>query len=343
MQLSKFKEFYPIVLIMVFLGLLLIPLRTLSFDAHDFESSFYPRSRLIALNANLHLLLGDHVFPKVLVGERRWLVFTGENDLDDYQKTRSFTEAELAQFQQNLDALSTLYAERGITLLVIVPPNKNTIYPEQVPGEIHVSGRASMLDQVTTFLREHGHTQIIDLRSALMVEKSKHQVYYSTDTHWNGYGAYLAYSALMNEISKSYPQLKAHPIIDFKVKAGQPEILDLSRNMGVTLLKEPKIQLFPLYDLRANFKSIDLGARQLMFSHISDPTLPNLVLYYDSFFFTVIPLLSEHFNNGVYVQNFSGGGLWNLSWVDEREPDVVIIEFSERYLDALARFIIPNR
>ena len=61
-------------------------------------------------------------------------------------------------------------------------------------------------------------------------------------------------------------------------------------------------------------------------------------MYYDSFFFRVIPILAEHFHQGVLVQNYTGGGLWNLSWVDERKPDVVIIEFNERYLEDLPQF-----
>jgi hypothetical protein len=55
------------------------------------------------------------------------------------------------------------------------------------------------------------------------------------------------------------------------------------------------------------------------------------------------PLPGEHFRQGVFVQNYSGGGLWNLSWVDERQSNMVIIEFNERYRDDLPAFISPNR
>jgi len=343
MLLSRFRNAYPWLFVTAFLVLLLIPLRTLVLDPYAIEESFYPRSRLVALNANLRFVLGDRVFPKVIVGKDNWLVFTGENDLDDYQKSRQFTEDELAQLQQNLDALSARLAKRGITLLVIVPPNKSTIYPELVPDEIPVFDETGMLDRIVTYLHEHGKTKIIDLRPALLAEKKQHQIYYATDTHWNGYGVYIAYAALMTELNKVYPQINARTSGDFIVDTAEPEIMDLSRNMGVTFLPEAGIRFLPTYDLQANFKQIDLSSRKLMFSHVSDPNLPDLVLYYDSFFFNVIPMLGEHFNNGVYVQNFSGGGLWNLSWVDERKPDVVIIEFSERYLDALPRFIDPNR
>jgi D-alanyl-lipoteichoic acid acyltransferase DltB (MBOAT superfamily) len=66
---------------------------------------------------------------------------------------------------------------------------------------------------------------------------------------------------------------------------------------------------------------------------------PSLVLYYYSFFFRVNLLLGEHFHSGILVQNFVAGGFWTLDWVEEEKPDVVIIEFSERYLGKLLKLI----
>ncbi len=337
------SKHYPIALIVVFLGVLLIPLRTLAFDPYSIEDAFYPRARLVAQVSNLRLLIGDRVFPKVIAGDGNWLVYTAEGDIEDYQRVNLFTADELAQFQSNLDALSERYAERGITLLVVVSPNKNTIYPERVPKQLSVLASESRLDQLVNYLRVHGREQLIDLRPSLIAAKSEREIYYATDTHWNDYGAYIAYSALMSEISKAYPNLEIHPSSDFEPVISEPETLDLARVIGATLLPEPKIQFAPLFDLSTRYKTVNLGARKLMFSYNPDSSLPDLVLYYDSFFFNVIPMLGEHFHNALYVQNYTGGGLWNLSWVDERQPDVVIIEFAERYLADLPRFIDPNR
>ena len=337
------KDRYPFAFIVIFLGMLLIPLRTMAFDPIAIEESFYTRGRLINLTANLRYKLGDRVFPKVVVGENGWLIFTAEGDIQDYQKAESFTEEELATFQKDLDALSANYAERGITLLMVVVPNKNTIYPERVPSQIAVLGSESRLEQVTSYLQGHGQSQILDLRPALRAAKAEHEIYYATDTHWNGYGSYLAYSASMHELQKTFPNLAPRPVSDFKIVEREPETMDLAGNIGTTLLPESKIQFVPQYDQHTSYKTVNLGGRRLMFSYNADGSLPDLVMYYDSFFFTVNPLLGEHFHQGVFVQNYSGGGLWNLSWVDERQPDVVIIEFNERYLEDLPTFISPNR
>ena len=331
------RDHYSKIMIAIFLGILLIPLRTLALDPHAIEESFYPRARLIAWTSNLRLTIGDRVFPKAIAGDNGWLVYTAEGDINDYQKVGLFSEEELAQFQHNLDALSGAYAERGIDLIVVIVPNKNTIYPERVP-DLPVLGVESRLDQVTAYLREHGSEQLVDLRPALLAAKAEREMYYATDTHWNDYGAYIAYAALLDEAG-----ITPRPATDFDVVTRDPALLDLSENIGATILPESKTQFAPRFDLRASFKNLNLGGRRLMLSYVQGTSLPDVVLYYDSFFFNVIPMLGEHFNHGLYVQNYTGGGLWNLSWVDEREPDVVIIEFAERYLHDLPDFINPER
>jgi len=151
------------------------------------------------------------------------------------------------------------------------------------------------------------------------------------------------YSAIMDELHKTHPNLAARPASDFEPVVREPDTLDLAATMGTTLLSESRIQFAPMFDLNSAYKTINLGGRKLMFSYNRNADLPDLVMYHDSFFFSVIPMLGEHFHSSVYVQNFSGGGLWNFSWVDERKPDVVIIEFAERYLDSLLTFIVRNQ
>ncbi|MFZ5881856.1 MAG: alginate O-acetyltransferase AlgX-related protein [Chloroflexota bacterium] len=333
------RKYYPFLFIALFLGMLVLPLRTLALDPQAIEESFYPRGRLITLVADLRLRLGDRVFPKVIVGDEGWLVYTAESDIEDYQKADLFTEEELARIQKGLDKLSARYAEQGITLVVVVPPNKNSIYPERVPAQVPVLGEQSKLEQLVEYLGQHGHTQLLDLRPALLAARAEREIYYATDTHWNDYGTYLAYAVLMAELQKTHPDLAPHPMSDFKVVTRAPEHLDLAENIGASLYEEARIQFSPQYESHTTYKNVTVGGRKLMFSYNPDSSLPRLALYHDSFFFRVIPLLGEHFSRGVYVQNYIAGGLWNLSWVDEQQPDVVVFEFSERYLKDLLLLI----
>ncbi len=84
------KERYSYFLIVVFIGMLLIPLRTLVFDPNAIEESFYSRERPITMISNLRLLIGDQVFPSAIVGKRGWLVYTAEGDIEAYQRTTGY-------------------------------------------------------------------------------------------------------------------------------------------------------------------------------------------------------------------------------------------------------------
>lgn len=342
MPQRSYEPTYQLFFIIAFIAILLIPLRTLQLDPDNVEEGFYGRSAMIERVTDLRVTLGDRVFPKVLVGDNGWLVFTAENDIEGYQHADTFTEEELARIQESLDSLTAKYAEQEIVLLVVVPPNKNTIYPENVPAAIPVLGNESALTQLVDYLQEHGAAQILDLRPALLAAKEQRQIYYATDTHWNDYGAFIAYQEIMSALSQSYPALKAHSEAEFEVAIREPEALDLAENIGTTLLLESKIQFQPLFDSDTNYKTVNVGGRRIQYSSNPDPSLPTAIVYHDSFFFRVIPFLGEHFSSGMFIQNYMGGGLWNLSWVDEQRPDIVIIEFTERTIHDLPLLIDPD-
>ncbi|MFN8461674.1 MAG: hypothetical protein U0X93_07900 [Anaerolineales bacterium] len=99
------------------------------------------------------------------------------------------------------------------------------------------------VDQVIAYLRANGKQQVIDLRPALLAAKSERQVYYATDTHWNDYGAYIAYSAIMNELRKTNPNLIAHPASDFEPVSRDSGAADLAAVMGVTTLLRSRSNL----------------------------------------------------------------------------------------------------
>lgn len=333
---------YSALFISAFLILTLLPLRTLALDPHGIEENFYGRTQLLTLFADLRIRIGDRVFPKVLVGDGGWLVYTAENDIVGYQRADAFSESELTRIQQSLDRLTAHYAAQGTTLLVVVPPNKNTIYRERVPAAVPMVGEQSSLDQLIAYLRTHGEAEILDLRPALTALKQERQIYYATDTHWNDFGAFAAYQETLRALSAQIPSLIAHPASDYEVVVREPENLDLAQNIATSLFPEQRVQFTPRFNSGTSYRTVTVGGRRIQFSHNPDAGLPTAIVYHDSFFFRVIPLLGEHFSEGIFIQNYMGGGLWSLSWVEERKPDIVIIEFSERYIHDLSLLIDPQ-
>ena len=337
MRKATSPSWYTWIIIATFFSILIIPLRKLNFDPHQIESNFYGRERLISWAADFRALIGDRIYPKAIIGEEIWLFLTAEKSIDDYQRVIPLTEDELARIQKNLDAVATDYAEKGINFLIVIPPSKHSIYPEYMPKEISVMGGTSRLDQLLTYLDAHNSpTKILDLRPVLLNAKEEgQQLYYKTDTHWNEYGVLLAYEEITTTLAHENPQVSSHSPSDYQVYVIKNASLDIAQNMGITTFKEDKLGAKPLFQPLANFHEIRAGGRKITFSAIKNEELPSAVVYYDSFFFRMIPLLGEDFSNAIYIQNYLGGGLWNLNWVTENNPDIVIVEFTERYIHDL--------
>ena len=341
MKNTSTPSWYSWLIIFAFFSILIIPLRDLNFNPNQIDGDFYGRARLISATANFRVWIGDQVFPKAVVGKDGWLFYTAEKNASDYQNTIPFSTDELARIQQNLDAITEEYAQKGITFLIIIPPSKHTVYPEYMPEEIQKLGAESRLDQLIHYLDRNGKTQLMDLRPLFTKAKEERQIYYATDTHWNEYGVFLAYEEITKELSQTQPAIQPYPFSAYKIVEIKTAMLDIARMMGATLLKEPKLKLQFQEGSLATFREIEVGPRKIMFSSIQDTDLPSAVIYYDSFFHPVLPLLGEHFSQAMYIQNYLGGGLWSLSWVEENDPDIVIVEFTERYIDDLDDLVRP--
>jgi alginate O-acetyltransferase complex protein AlgJ len=335
---------YSLLFSSVFFILLLMPLQKFDLPLNSFDEGFYGRDKLLRLAANFRVLIGDQVYPRAVIGNDNWLVYTGELSADDYQNTIPFSEKELMRVQEALDTLNQKYAEQGITLLVVIAPNKNTIYPEYVPEEIAVLSNQSRLGQLMDYMSQYGKTEILDLRENLLDAKENDPVYYRTDTHWNAYGAYIAYQEVLDRLSFFHPELKAYPLSSFQQKEFFGQTRDLTEIMGTTLISEDVITLThkPVNHVVEIVVPIQGSPRNLLFtSNVSETNLPSVVVFHDSFFVSVNPYLKEHFSNAVFIPHYTV--VSDLGWVQDQKPDIVIIEYTERYIHSLIGLLATDQ
>jgi hypothetical protein len=334
------KSNYPKAFVALFIIVMLLPLRTFTADQEQFAESFWGRPRFIAGLSDFRLLIGDRVFTNLIVSRDYWLVYTGELSTDDYQRVIPFREDQLSEFQHNLDAFNDKLRAEGVALLVVIVPNKNTIYPEYMPDEIPVMGDVSRFDQIVQYMAAHGATRILDLRSALLAARQTRQVYYAMDSHWNEYGAFIGYQEIITALKKDFPALQARPLSDYASASLGKVRFDLAGMSGGMILTKEKFHLVPLFESQTTARSIDIGeSRKLTFSANPDGGLPRAVVYHDSFFFDVIPLISENFSHAIFIPIAGGREVVTRAWLAEIQPDVVIIEITERYISELVNFI----
>jgi hypothetical protein len=323
-QPGKFLSNHPVLLTYWFLT-------KLPGDYQDyFSNHFFLRDKGVIWNNEILSHIGSKTFNNVLVGRNGWLYFTDEKNLNYYQCDQPFTPAELEKIVSRVKEMRDFSRENGAEFILLIAPVKESIYPEYLPNGIRKSSNPCQLDQVLHSLQGSG-VAAPDLRILLQEGKTKSQVYFKTDTHWNDAGAFLVYRSIFKELKKLFPAVEILKLTDFQSlpikKSG-----DLSQMIPLeipisetTLVMEPNRQPKAVVSQGGDSKTIITESG--IYSY------PNAVIFRDSFFMALRPFFSENFNRAIYRWSFD----FDRELIQNEKPDIVIYELAERYLDNLAR------
>jgi alginate O-acetyltransferase complex protein AlgJ len=303
--------------------------------ATNFQDSLYEKSFLIEKANRLRMKIGNKVFPNVLLGKDGWMHYTGDGELNYFQNaTKMENEKELVK---RLKALNRYLTSQGITLLVAVAPDKSTIYPDTLPDQIKPLSKQSWLDSLLSYAGEKDMPLIIDLRPVLRAERQDRDVFYKTDTHWNGYGAFAAYKAIINTLKSSHPELQSYEISDLNLKlvTKDNDLHDTPQMLGINTITEPTLFIAPKKPFVQMLHPMDYyGYNQ--FSSIPDSTLPTLLAFHDSQGAHYLNnYLSMNFAKSYFVHYLSMPDYLTQEAIEQFKPDVIIIEIVERGLNQL--------
>jgi hypothetical protein len=276
-----------------------------------------------------YFLLRETVYPQVVMGSNGWMYYTNEGNIDYFQRIRPLSLDQLDRIASNLQTVQSELESSGIKFLLVIAPNKETIYPEFLPVGIRTAANPTWADQVTTGLAGTS-VKVLDLRQPLLQAKEQTPVYFKTDTHWNPVGAHLAYAEILHSLKPDFSILVAHPIADFD----QVEETTSGDLAALIHLKGEITE--PFTALKARFEKPSRGLKNppagQMITVMPDANLPTAVIFRDSFFNGLQPFTSEHFARVVYVSDF----VVDLNLIAEEKPQIVILEVAERYLNKLA-------
>jgi hypothetical protein len=282
--------------------------------------------------------LGLSSSPQVCLGKEGWLYFQHEPLGNDAVTDRPFTKEELQRWQRMLESRRDWLAERGISYLFVVAPNKESIYPEMLPSGLRRRGHSSRLDQLLAHLQATSRVRVLDLRGPLRTAKAHERVYHVTDSHWNQSGAYVAYYSLVNELAQDFPQLQPMPRSAFAESSVQLPGGDLAKMLGMAeQFSEEHPLLIPRLPRQA--RQVEAGLRlENLPSYLQptllvrpEPDLPRAVLFHDSFAQCFTPFLGEHFQRMScrWLEAYE----FDVRLIESEKPDIVIQEIVERKLD----------
>ncbi len=275
-------------------------------------------------------VLGQAPTDALMVGRDGWLFLAQDFALASYRAETPFAPEALDAWAALLTDLEQRLAARDARLLVVIAPNKSSIYEEKLPPGVARASARSRTDELVERLRETA-VEPLDLRQALLEAKQQTEVYARRDTHWNGRGAYVAYRAILERLGGPEAPLGPDAVAErHPVRPG-----DLSRMVPLgKWLREPQLEVVPVAPRAVRLEpapAIEKPSRvqrKHQVFEVADPRLPRALVYRDSFATALVPLLSEHFQRSVWR--------WERTidpeLVEAERPDVVIFEIAERYL-----------
>lgn len=296
------------------------------------NDTFAFRSQLIQLkNWASIVLLRSSPKSSVIIGREGWFFFNSKGPL---QKEKLFTNTELNTIQQNLEDIRSRLALKGITFYVFITPDSQSIYPEYLPD--YLSGGKTRFDQLISAFKENNSPIIlIDPRQALLNSKKTYRAYRKYDTHWNAFGAFVAYQELVKVISRDFPQVHSKSLNEFTVSHQKSLNNDLLNILAISGVYQEDIPILkPIVKQQAQQTIISCRYKpncEKIRSTIANGKLPKAVMYRDSFNISVIPYLSEHFRDILYLWTHS----ITTKDIEANKPDMVIFQVVERNLNIL--------
>lgn len=278
----------------------------------------------------------------VLLGRDGWLFVNMEMDLEDWLGVDLYSPEELAKAVDVLAKRRDWLAARGCAMLLIVAPNKGAVYGEFMPPGMRKLSPVTRLDQLGEALNRAG-IPFLDLRRALAEAKNVRRAYWKTDTHWNGWGAFMGSAAIVEALRARFPSMPPLKAEDYDVSESDIPGGDLAAMLLFenTTMRERGIDMIPRTPPRSRpaepkgYKNpATLSGRDMIIRETGDPSLPKAVIFRDSFSSAAWPFLAERFSRSVF--------LWEHRFQPQivlaEKPDVVIYEAVERYQHALFGF-----
>ena len=336
---STARQRYSLAFVLLLLGSFLFIMVSSSLAGiSNFENNLIMKNLLIEKTNWLHLKIGDRVFPEVVIGKGGWMEYSGDGNLDDFQIVQPLWNKH--SLAKRLAAFEKYLNEQGITLLIVVAPNKASIYPERLPEEIQPLSTQTRLDYLISALKERNLPPVLDLRPALQQAKLEQEVYYVSNTHWNGYGAFVAYTAILNELSKTHPELQPYKPEELHLGTKRATVQDIAKLLQANFIKEPHFFYVPKDHPVQSLTLKDYYG----FNHITsvdDENLPTLLMIHDSFGYRFLnEYMSMNFKKAYFIHSGEDTPLYlNRAAIEQFNPDIIVIEIVERSLNNLNNYL----
>ena len=301
-------------------------------DVTDYIADrFAFRKQLVTAWARLNAgIFGASVESQVILGTDGWLYYTPT--MGDYMG-ESLPDEQLVYAARNLALMQEYSESRGARFLFAIAPNKNSLYPGNMPKYIPASQEGGNAERLFTLLEKNG----VSHADLFTVFKAQGDIlYYRTDSHWTDRGAALAADAILSAVGRD-TAFYSSPFS----RSGE-HIGDLYEMLYPASARgEVRESVSGGFAFTEKNSSGDANAMRIETENTS--ASGSVVCWRDSFGMSLYPYIADSFGSGLFLRATS----YDLTQIDKREADTVIIELVERNIIYLTEYapvlVAPTR
>lgn len=291
------------------------------------------RSKIIRINSLLsYRILNESESNQVLIGKSNWLFYS--NTVLDYKRTNLYTKEQLQDIKSTLEEADQYFKGMGIQFAIYIAPNKNSIYPENMPSNYYINGEVSKANQLLQYLQEHTNINVIYPQKELIDYKNKHMdqpIYLHLDTHWNSLGACIGSDVLLKKLGQKGLDMEHIQLEEINSPLYIWNDYDLSRMLNLS----DDLNHDMNYNVK-NYSDKIITTQQDIFTneedynslvkYNSDAGNQKIYMSGDSFGAPMLHFIAANYGQVMYSHNFE------KALLEKEKPDVYIFEVIERNL-----------
>lgn len=163
------------------------------------------REALVGWHARFKLhTLRTSPTPRVWLGSDGWMFYNHWADLG-VTNLPAHVPIVIDKWDAVIRARREWCEARGIHFVVVVVPDKQTIYPERLPAVVRDRTDERVFDRTLERWRAEPAVPVIDLRPELLAAKPYGSVFYRNDTHWTPLGSYVGGASVVDGLADVLP------------------------------------------------------------------------------------------------------------------------------------------
>ena len=254
------------------------------------DSRFSLRQESITVWAALNAaLLNTSATEDVLLGSDGWLYYAPT--LPDYTRTEPMTDEELWSAAQTLYLIQEAVEAKGGQFLFTIAPNKNSLYDGHMPS-LPREDAPSDAERLAVLLEEMG-VHYLDLFAVFRAQGE--ELYFPTDSHWNGKGAALAADAILAALGREGGYFAG----DFDTGTHTGDLYEMLYPAGTDT--DPDYVYAPGFTFTASSQNPD----NITITTESPAGQGELLLYRDSFGRNLYPYMAERYAAATFSRRTS--------------------------------------